>query len=89
MKPHKNTSTFQAASSFFETNRKIPAFFFQNCRKFLKFKTPTPPPPGKESWAKTRPPGSENVRILGGCPGVGWSGLELTDTLIQVRKASW
>ena len=29
------TPAFQAASSFYETNREVPAFFFQNCRKFL------------------------------------------------------
>ena len=32
------------------------------------------------SDSKSRTPGSENVRILGGRPGW-WSGLELTDTL--------
>ena len=40
------TLAFQAASSFFETNLEIPAFFFQNCRKFLVFETTT-------TWAKT------------------------------------
>ena len=43
------------------------------------FSDPKPHPLGKDSWAKTRPPGSTNVRIPGGRPGVGWSGLELTD----------
>ena len=31
----RQTPAFQAASVFFETNREIPAFFFQNFRKFL------------------------------------------------------
>ena len=66
MKQHKNTC-FQAASGFLETNREVPAFFFQNCRRFLLFKTPTP---GQR----------ENLR---GRPGGGWSGLELTETLSE------
>ena len=77
MKQHKRPA-FQAASSFFETNREIPACFFQNCRKFLEFKTSTP---GQRKLSKNRTPGSKNVRISGGRQG-GWSGLELTDTLI-------
>ena len=35
------------------------------------FSNSKPRPPGKESWAKTRPLGSENVRIPRGRPGVG------------------
>ena len=70
------TSAFQAASGFFETNREVPAFFFQNCRKFLNFKTPTPR--AKKVGRKPDPPGSGSVQIPGGRPG-GSSGLELTD----------
>ena len=36
------THAFQAASNFFETNREVPAIFFQTCRKFFQFKTPVP-----------------------------------------------
>ena len=36
------TPAFQAASSFFETNREVPALVFENCRKFLWFKIPNP-----------------------------------------------
>ena len=32
------TPAFQAASSFFETNREVPALVFEHCRKFLWFK---------------------------------------------------
>ena len=74
------TPAFQAASGFFKTNWEIPAFFFQNCKKFLQFKTPTPG--AKKVGRKPDLPGSENVRFPGGRlgGGGGWSGLELTDT---------
>ena len=75
------TFAFQAASGFFETNREVPAFFFQNCRKLLQFKTLTPeqrklsedPTPGQ--WERANLWGRK-----GG--GGGLSGLELTDTLV-------
>ena len=56
--------------------------FLQYCRKFLLFKIPDSR--AKKVGRKPTPSGSENVRIPGGRPeGVGgWSGLELTDTLI-------
>ena len=69
IKQHRNTC-FSSCPQFLWTNREVPPLAFENCRKFLWFKIQTPPPP----------PGSENVRILGGRPGW-WSGLELTDTL--------
>ena len=91
------TPAFQAASGFFETNREVPTFFFQNCRKFLQLKTPTLR--AKKVGRKPDP------RVAGTCksPGVaregGWSGLELTDTLmlflislaqiIYSRKITW
>ena len=62
------TPSFQAASGFFE-HREVPAFFFQNFRTFLLFKTPDPP--GKESRAKTPTPRAVRMCELG---------LELTDT---------
>ena len=70
MKQHKTLAS-QAAPGFFETNREVPAFFFE---KIVRFKTLTP-------WAKKvgqKPDlqASENVRIPGGL----WSGLELVDT---------
>ena len=72
------TPAFQAACSFFETNREVPALSFQNLENFSNSK---PRPPGKKFGLKSDPPGSENVRIPRGRPG-GWSGLELTDTSI-------
>ena len=70
MKQHWDTS-------FFETNREVLAFFFQNCGKFLQLKTPTPW--AREAGRNPDPPFDENVRIPGIARG-GWSGLELTAT---------
>ena len=36
-----NNTFFSSSPCFFEINREVPAFFFQNCGKFLQFKTPT------------------------------------------------
>ena len=41
MKEHKNTR-FSSGLQFLRHKSRIPAFFFQNCRKFLQFKTLTP-----------------------------------------------
>ena len=79
------TPAFQAAPIFFETNLELPAFFFQICGKFLQFKTPNPRE--KKVGRKRRPLGSEIVRILGGRPGKGGSGLKLTDALDQNAKS--
>ena len=74
------TPAFQSASSFFETNRKIPAFFFQNYRKFLEFKTPTL---GQRKLGENPTPRAVRMCESLGSPGRGreWSGLELTDKL--------
>ena len=66
---------------------KLPPVSLKQIERFLHFSFKTaenftdsnPHPSGKESWAKTRPPGSENLRIPRGRQG-GWSGLKLTDT---------
>ena len=55
MKQRKNT-WFSSCPGRFETNRKVPAFLFEAAGNFSNSK---PRPPGKESWAKTRSPGSE------------------------------
>ena len=67
------TPAFHSASSFFETNWKVTAFFFPNYRKFLEFETPTPR--AKKVEQNPDPRGNGNVRIPGG-----WPGLEMTDT---------
>ena len=65
MKQHKNTC-FSSCPDFFEIYRKVPAFFVQNCGKFIKFKTPDPR--AKKVEQKPDPRGSENMRIPGGHP---------------------
>ena len=68
---------FQAASCFFETNREVPAFFFQNCRKSVQFKTL---PSGAKKAGKTekqtpRPRGYFHIRRSGGLgPGIEFRG---------------
>ena len=66
MKQHKNTF-FSSCLQFLWNKSRFPAFFFQNCRKFLQFKTLTPRAK-KVRW-KPDPPGSENMQIPGGSPG--------------------
>ena len=80
MKQDKNTY-ISSASSFFDTNREILAFFFQNCGKFLELKTPTPG--AKRVGQKPDPRAVRTCKTPGvarGGGGGGWSGLELTDT---------
>ena len=70
MKQHK-TLAFQAAPGFFETNREVPAFFFEkNCL------IQNPDPLGKS--LTSRPMGCANPP--GGGGGGLCSGLELVDT---------
>ena len=60
---------FQAASDFFETNREVHACFFQNCRRFLQFKTSTPgqrklgEKPSPKQWERANPRGEVRLGI--------------------------
>ena len=80
------TPAFQTAQVSLKQIEKFLHFSFKKVRNFSNSK-PRPPPRGKESWAKTRPPGQwkrTNPRGSprgGGGGGERWSGLELTDTL--------
>ena len=77
MKQHKNTC-FLSCLGLFETNQEVPAFCFQNRQNFSNSKLRSP---GKESWAKTRPPGQWERTNPRESPRGEWSGLKLTDTL--------
>ena len=68
VKQHKNTTCFSSCLQFFETNREVPAFFFQNCRKFLQFETPTP---GQRKLRENSPPGQGDRANPRGSPGGG------------------
>ena len=54
---------YKAAYSFFETNREVPAFFFQNRQKISLIQILDPR--AKKVTRKPNPSGSENVRISG------------------------
>ena len=72
MKQHKN-ARFQAAFGFLKQIEKFRNFPSKLWKISLNR---NPDPPGKESWAKTRPSGSENVRIPGGHRGMARLGID-------------
>ena len=65
VKQDQNTC-FSSCLRFLWNKSRSSCFIFQTVENVSHSK---PPPPGKKSWAKIRPPGSGKVRIPGGRPG--------------------
>ena len=83
MTQHKITC-FSSCLRFLWNNSRSCCIFLSKLWKVSQIQNPDPP--CKESWAKTQPLGSENVRILGGPSGGGMVRLGFDWYIIQ-RKA--